>query len=56
MVKYFKTEELSYPVGMNLKVAEEYALAAALLFDELNLSGNVNIWCRGSSGTILASF
>lgn len=47
---------LSYPVGNNMKSAFFYAEEAAKKFREIYPPGNyVNVFCRGSSGAILAS-
>lgn len=50
---------LDYPVGNNIKIAAEFTKAAAYQFIKIREYNNpypsLNIWCRGSSGAILAS-
>lgn len=48
---------LEYPTGDNPKVAREFVRTASKTFiKKLQRKVPINIWCRGSSGSILASF
>lgn len=50
---------LCYPVGNDMKIAANFTKAAAWQFNKIkeynNQSLRLNLWCRGSSGAILAS-
>jgi hypothetical protein len=48
---------VSYPVGSNMKGAIELATLAAMQFNKLDeyKDLDLNVYCRGSSGAILAS-
>lgn len=49
---------LSYPVGLNMQTAIDFvkqALKATANIEKIHRKGRVNIFCRGSSGAILAA-
>lgn len=48
---------IGYPVGNNMSEVKQLATEFARAFEKLELPGDktVNLWCRGSSGAILAS-
>lgn len=58
-MQHIKIEHLtvSYPVGRNIKSVTEVIKEFIFGFEQLNLPKNtkLNLWCRGSSGAILAT-
>lgn len=55
---YYNGHGCGYPVGSNITNAINLAKNAAIIFNkmkEYNSKQPINIWCRGSSGAILAA-
>ncbi len=54
-IPFSPIEESSYPIGLHIDEAINYIEKITPFIKDIILKGQLNIWCQGSSGAILAA-